>query len=89
MSAQHDVVQRAPVNDAGSHQVGERRALTVNGGPVETAAASLADLLLELGYGGQRVATAVNGDFIAERQRQTVSLAAGDRIEVVAARQGG
>lgn len=63
--------------------------LTVNGRDAHSAAASLAALLDELGYGGQRVATAVNGVFVPERARAATALAEGDRIEVLSARQGG
>ena len=66
-----------------------RRALTVNGAAVTTAAVSLAALLAELGYGCGRVATAVNGDFVPERARAACGLAAGDAVEIVAPRQGG
>ena len=63
--------------------------LRVNGEVVETAARTLASLLAELGYGGRKVATARNGDFVAERSRADTPIAAGDAIEVVAPRQGG
>lgn len=53
------------------------------------AATRLPDLLDELGFGGARVATAVNEDFVAVRDRGTVRLNAGDRLEVVAPMQGG
>jgi sulfur carrier protein len=66
-----------------------RVGIVVNGAKVETAAETLAALLDELGYGGARIATAVNGDFVPERGRAGRRLAAGDRIEIVAPRQGG
>ena len=50
---------------------------------------TLADLLAEAGFGGLKVATAVNGDFVPERARAATTLADGDRVEVVAPRQGG
>lgn len=65
------------------------RRVVVNGEEREARAGSLAALLEELGYGGQKVATALNGDFVAERARGEARLAAGDRIEIVAPRQGG
>lgn len=65
------------------------RHLTVNGEARDVAARSLAELLDELGYGGQKVATAVNGEFVAERARVGLQLAAGDAVEIVAPRQGG
>jgi sulfur carrier protein len=63
--------------------------LQVNGGEVHTTAATLDALLLELGYGRQKVATAVNGDFVPEARRAATRLSAGDAIEIVSARQGG
>lgn len=63
--------------------------IVVNGAAVTARAATLADLVAELGYGSARVATAVNGDFVAERARATHAVAAGDRIEIVSPRQGG
>lgn len=66
-----------------------RSKLVVNGEPTEARASSLAGLLDELGYGGLKVATAVNGAFVAERRRAETPLADGDRIEIVAPRQGG
>jgi sulfur carrier protein len=65
------------------------RELTVNGRSVRTGAATLAELLSELGYGQGRIATARNGDFVPERARLETRLDAGDKIEVVAPRQGG
>jgi sulfur carrier protein len=61
----------------------------VNGAAIVSGAATLADLLAELGYGVQRVATARNGEFVAERLRATTAIETNDRIEVVAPRQGG
>lgn len=65
------------------------RQLRLNGEALATAARSLADLLLETGYGDAKVATAVNGTFVPARARASHTLAEGDHIEVVAARQGG
>jgi sulfur carrier protein len=64
-------------------------AIVVNGAPVETKAASLAELLAEIGLGEARVATARNGEFVAAAARAGTAIVAGDRIEVVSARQGG
>jgi sulfur carrier protein len=61
----------------------------VNGEAISTAGRTVADLLVEAGYGGAKVATAVNGEFLPERRRGTTALAEGDHIEVVAPRQGG
>jgi sulfur carrier protein len=63
--------------------------LIVNGAPVTSNVATLADLLDEQGFSGVRVATALNGEFVAMRQRTTQRLQSGDRIEIVSARQGG
>lgn len=63
--------------------------LVVNGEPAEVVSATLAALLDEMGFGGLKVATALNGDFVPERRRAETKLAAGDKIEVVAPRQGG
>lgn len=67
-----------------------RRAhIVVNGEPTATAAATLAELLSDLGYAEGQVATALNGEFIPRRARSATGLAAGDKIEIVAPRQGG
>lgn len=65
------------------------RVLTVNGERRMSSAATLAALLAELDYGDAKVATARNGDFVAERKRASTLLAEGDSIEVVSPRQGG
>jgi len=64
-------------------------AITVNGEPLAVGAATLADLLVLLGYGDQKVATAHNGEFVAVRLRDATRLRPGDEIEIVAPRQGG
>lgn len=63
--------------------------VVVNGDGCRTTAATLDRLLAELGYAGRKVATARNGEFVAEAARATTFLMAGDRIEIVAPRQGG
>lgn len=63
--------------------------VVVNGEPVETSAPTLAALLVERGYGEARIATALNGEFVALRNRGSTSLRAGDKIEIVSPRQGG
>jgi sulfur carrier protein len=63
--------------------------LIVNGEPFDGNATTLSDLIGELGYGDQRVATAVNGDFVPGPDRLTFELRDGDQIEIVAPRQGG
>ena len=60
----------------------------VNGEAVRSHAANLAELIAELGYGDAKVATALNGEFVPRGARRH-SASAGDRIEIVAPRQGG
>ena len=52
-------------------------------------AATLAAALESLGFGGRKIATAVNGRFVAAAARPSTSISDGDRIEVVAPMQGG
>ena len=49
----------------------------------------LAELLAEWGFECQRVAVAVNEDFVPRSSYGSVCLNAGDRIDVVAPVQGG
>ena len=55
----------------------------------ETLAPTLALALNTLGYGGRKIATAVNGRFVAASQREDTKRADGDRVEIVAPMQGG
>jgi sulfur carrier protein len=61
----------------------------VNGDQREVEPETLASALNALGYGGRKIATAVNGRFVAAPARQAMKLADGDKIEVVAPMQGG
>lgn len=63
--------------------------IMVNGATVVTCAPHLKALLEELGYGDQRVATALGGEFVAAKDRAESSLGPGDQVEIVAPRQGG
>lgn len=63
--------------------------ITVNGTPTNIVASNLANALEELGYGKARVATAVNEAFVPAAARSAQSLADGDRLEILAPRQGG
>ena len=63
--------------------------LIVNGEPREIAAGTLAEALKALDYGEAKVATALNGEFVPARARVTTPVKEGDRIEIVAPRQGG
>lgn len=75
-------------NETGGQEACEREVI-VNGETCSTAASTLADLIEELGYGERRIATAVNGQFVAGSARAATAIAAGDSIEIVAPRQGG
>jgi sulfur carrier protein len=63
--------------------------IIINGRSAEVAATALDRVLIELGYGEARVATAVNGAFVAREMRVKYTLNEGDRLEVVTPRQGG
>jgi sulfur carrier protein len=63
--------------------------LVVNGKPRDVLAATLADALQSLDYGEAKVATALNGEFVPARARPATPVKDGDRIEIVAPRQGG
>lgn len=62
--------------------------ITINGTTTEVSSDTLAAVLDELGYGGAKVATAVNEAFVPASARD-VALCPGDRVEIVAPRQGG
>jgi sulfur carrier protein len=68
---------------------GQALSLHVNGEPRQTHSRTLYELIEEAGYGAARVATAINGDFVPARTRSATELKSGDRIEIVAPRQGG
>ncbi len=61
----------------------------VNGDQHEVEPDTLALALNALGYGGRKIATAVNGRFVAASIRPATRLKEGDKIEVVAPMQGG
>lgn len=63
--------------------------IIVNGEELQARSATLAELLVELGYDNAWIATAVNGEVVAGDSRETTALAEGDRVEVLAPRQGG
>jgi sulfur carrier protein len=63
--------------------------IVVNGEPTKTAAQTLAELCAALGFSGTKVATAVNGDFVANHKRDDMRLAENDSVEIVTPRQGG
>jgi sulfur carrier protein len=61
----------------------------VNGDRHNIDPETLAAALDRLGYGGKKIATAVNGRFVAAAARPDLKLADGDKVEVVAPMQGG
>jgi sulfur carrier protein len=62
----------------------------VNGEDREVAAGTtIADLLGELGFGGRRVAVAVNRGVVPRASLASRTLAAGDRVEILEAVGGG
>ena len=63
--------------------------LIVNGEAREIVAGNLAEALRALDYGEAKVATALNGEFVPAKAREAKALKDGDRIEIVAPRQGG
>ena len=63
--------------------------IIVNGVEHELAAETLAAALKALEYENATVATALNGSFVPARKRNEAKLTDGDRIEIVAPRQGG
>jgi sulfur carrier protein len=66
-----------------------RIAIHLNGQPASVSATTLTAALDELGFSGQKVATALNGAFVPATARAAQTIQAGDKIEVVSARQGG
>lgn len=63
--------------------------LIVNGEEQTVKAETLIDLLAELEFEGEWLATAVNNDLVAAEERGGFRLTDGDRIEVLAPMQGG
>ena len=63
--------------------------LIVNGEPQEVPAATLAEALQSLDFGEAKVATALNGEFVPARARASTPVNDGDRVEILAPRQGG
>jgi sulfur carrier protein len=63
--------------------------LVVNGENREIEAGTLAQVLDTLDYGAAKVATALNGEFVPARTREATPVNEGDRIEILAPRQGG
>jgi sulfur carrier protein len=63
--------------------------LVVNGEEQDIEAVTLATALVALELEDATVATALNGEFVPKRARESTPLRDGDRIEIVAPRQGG
>ncbi len=63
--------------------------ITVNGEAKTVAASAVTDVLVELGYGNAKVATAINGEFLPASLRSATKLDENDQLEIVAPRQGG
>jgi sulfur carrier protein len=63
--------------------------IIVNDESHETAAATVATALDELGFAAAVVATALNGEFVPTGQRSQTPLVEGDRLDVLAPMQGG
>jgi sulfur carrier protein len=65
------------------------KSVVVNGEPRDVTAQTLAEALIALDYADAIVATALNGEFVPARRREATPVDDGDRIEIVAPRQGG
>ncbi|QHQ36021.1 sulfur carrier protein ThiS [Algicella marina] len=63
--------------------------ITVNGEPHDVTASVLIDVLDELGFRNQAIATALNGGFVPKQDRGAARLKAGDQLEILAPMQGG
>ena len=63
--------------------------ILLNGEPLATDARNLDELCASLGFAGAKIATAVNGGFVASARRAATALCPADEIEIVAPRQGG
>lgn len=63
--------------------------IIINGEATRTQARTLAELCTALGHGKDKVATALNGDFVPAPSRGQAELAENDAVEIVSPRQGG
>lgn len=63
--------------------------IEVNGEAAVVEVATVAEALTALGWGDERVATALNGVFVPAARRGDTPIAQGDRLEVLTAMQGG
>ena len=63
--------------------------IVLNGERMATEARTLAELVAGQGFAQTAVGTSVNGEFVPREARAATLLAGGDRVEIVAPRQGG
>ncbi|NRA86168.1 MAG: sulfur carrier protein ThiS [Rhizobiales bacterium] len=63
--------------------------IQINGENAIIDSTNIAQLMVELNYDVDAVATALNGDFVAIFQRADAALNENDRLEIVAPMQGG
>lgn len=63
--------------------------ILLNGERFATDAHNLDELCAKLGFAEAKVATAVNGSFVAVSARPETALVEADEVEIVAPRQGG
>ncbi len=63
--------------------------LIINGEEQQIEAGTLSALLTALDYEGDWLATALNGDLVPRAERARTALNDGDRIEILAPKQGG
>jgi sulfur carrier protein len=63
--------------------------ILLNGKRFATEAKSLDELCAHLGFADAKIATAVNGSFVAASERKKTPLAEATEVEIVAPRQGG
>ena len=63
--------------------------ILLNGEPIATDARTLDELCAKLGFAEAKVATAMNGSFVAAAKRGLTPLSPKDEVEIVSPRQGG
>jgi sulfur carrier protein len=63
--------------------------ILLNGKGYTTEANDLDELCATLGFADAKIATAMNGSFVAASERKATKLADAAEIEIVAPRQGG
>ena len=63
--------------------------IIVNGEDKKISNTILHEVLIELGYTGKKLATALNGNFVSIEDRENTALSEGDKIEVLSPQQGG